>query len=125
MEEVLIGLLTGATTVTDLTAEVNWGVHPQGVPFPGVVLNVVGGTSGVTLDGPNGTGSALVQVDAYAATYGEAKLLSRAIEAVLNGHRGGAIMGVFLVSRRDGREGDVTADRPFRVSTDFRIHYRR
>lgn len=124
MEGALTALLTQSAEVLARTDQVNWGAHPQGVPFPGVVLNVVGGTSGVTLDGPNGTGSALVQVDAYAATYGEAKLLSRAIEAVLNGHRGGAIMGVFLVSRRDGREGDVTADRPFRVSTDFRIHYR-
>jgi hypothetical protein len=66
-----------------------------------------------------------MQVDCYAASYAAAKVLSRVVLTVLNGHRGGGFRLIESVAIRDGREGGSNeADRPFRVSLDFLTHWR-
>ncbi|RVV99702.1 DUF3168 domain-containing protein [Mesobaculum littorinae] len=125
MEEELRAVLLADGGVSGRAGgRVNWGAHPQGAPWPGCVLTGVSDLGGHTLDGPTGVFAARVQIDCYAGTYGAAKQLSRAVRACLDGHSGGILQGVFLAGARDGREGGTNeADRPFRVSLDFMVHY--
>lgn len=104
---------------------IDWVSRPQGSGYPGVVLTVVSDEGGHVFDGPDNTSASRVQVDVYAQTYREAKLLARQIRAALDGYRTGNVMGTFRLSERDGREGGSgEAERPFRVSQDFEIHWR-
>jgi hypothetical protein len=122
MEEALRTLLSGAAAVTALVpaTRINWGVHPQGEPLPGIVLTLISGAEGYTLTGPDGLSQGRVQVDCYAHDYRTAKLLSRAVIAALSGYRGGGFQGVFHAGTRDSREGGTNeAERPYRVGVDF------
>lgn len=124
MDRQLRALLEADPAITAITAHINWGAHPQGKPFPAAVLTVISDTPSYTLEGPDGLSAIRVQIDCYAMTYGAAKDLSRAIRAKLSGHSGGQFQGVFLAGLRDGREGGTNeADRPFRVSMDFMVHF--
>ncbi|SIO36483.1 Protein of unknown function [Rhodovulum sp. ES.010] len=121
MEEEFRALLQAALA----GVPVNWGAHPQGAGWPGVVLNVIGGAEGLTQQGPDGLFSGRVQADCYARRYSDAKALSRLVVAALDGHRGGGFRGVFRVATRDGRDDDANGgDRLFRVSLDFMTHWR-
>ena len=125
MEEQLRAILLASSGVTALVGtRVNFGEHPQGQPLPAIVMSTVSEVSDHTIDGPDGVPDARVQVDCYALAYGQAKLISRAVRAVLDGHSAGAIQGVFLAGARDMREGGTNkAERPFRVSMDFTVRY--
>lgn len=125
MEEQIQAALLASSGVTALVAgRVSFGAHPQGQPLPAAVLNTISDISDHTLQGPDGVPEARVQIDCYAMTYGEAKQLSRAVRAVLDGFSAGAIQGVFLAGARDMREGGTNeATRPFRVSLDFMVRY--
>lgn len=104
-------------------ASVDWGARPQGAEYPGIVLTVASDTGGQTYDGPDGFSVSRIQVDVYALSYGEARTLARAIRARLDGYKSGDVRGTFRVGERDSREsGD--AERPFRVSQDFEVHWR-
>jgi len=125
MEEQIRALLLADFSVSAVAgARINFGVHPQGQPFPAIVLNVVSDADDYNLVGPTGLQIARVQVDCYAGAYIDAKRLSRSVRAFLSGYRGGIFHVVILASARDSREGgsDV-ADRPFRVSMDFMVHH--
>jgi len=126
MEEELRALLRDAPNVADLCGDrVNFGSHPQGKPFPAIVLNVFGDGEGHTLKGRDGLAIERVQVDCYGETYGAAKLLSRAVSDLLDGYRGGGFRGVFKLNSRDGREGGSNeAERPFFVKIDFKTNWR-
>lgn len=126
MEEALRALLVGATSVTALVGtRINWGAHPQGDPWPGLVLNLVSGADGMTMQGPDHLNMGRVQIDCYADSYGEAKTVSRAVIDALNGYRGAGFRGVFHASTRDSREGGTNEpDRPYRVSLDFMVNWR-
>lgn len=126
MELALRALLQGAAAVTALAPadRINWGRHPQQTPYPGIVLNVVDDMEAQTYGGPDGLSQGRVQVDCYGDTYGDAKILSNAVRATLDGHRGGNFRAIFLIATRDYDETDTT-DRPFRVSLDFATHWRR
>ncbi|MCA2012397.1 DUF3168 domain-containing protein [Cereibacter sphaeroides] len=129
MEEAFIALLRGASAVTDLVAaaSINFGSHPQGRQWPGVILHVVDDAEGLTLEGGDGLSQGRVQVDCYAETFTEAKAVSRAIKALLHGYAGGGFSVIQHVSTRDGRAGEAAtnvADRPFRVSLDFLTFWR-
>lgn len=126
MEEAFRALLTGSAAVTAIvsTARINWGAHPQGAALPGIVLNTVADAEGLTYSGPDGLSQGRVQVDCYAASYAEAKELSRAVRTVLHGYRGGGFGLVAHDTTRDSREGGTNeATRPYRVSLDFSTHW--
>ncbi|MEA5163099.1 DUF3168 domain-containing protein, partial [Cereibacter johrii] len=90
MEEDLRALLLGAPAITELVGpRVNFGRHPQGEPLPALVLSTISDREGLTLSGPDGLQRARVQIDCWAASYGEAKRLSRAVRDLLHGHAGG------------------------------------
>ena len=125
MEEAIRALLLADSGVSGLAgSRVNFGTHPQGEPFPAIVLNTVSDADDYTLQGPSGATQARIQADCYATTYGGAKLLSRAVRSLLSGYQGGSLQGVFLAGSRDGREGGSNeAARPYRVSMDFMVHF--
>ena len=125
MEEQLRALLLNDSGVSGrVGTRVNFGAHPQGQPFPAIVLNTISETEGYTLQGPNGVTNTRVQVDCYAQTYGAAKRLSRAVRSLLSGHQQGAFQGVFLAGSREGREGGSNdAERPYRASLDFMVQF--
>jgi hypothetical protein len=111
------------------TTEINWGVHPQGVDLPGVVLNLVAGAEGHTQQGRDGLTRAVVQVDVYALTYEAALYLAREVRCALDAYRGavtcGVFEGIFLTATRSGREsGTNEAERAFRRSMDFDVNWR-
>lgn len=65
----------------------------QNAPAPFVVYQRIDGERWRSLDGPSGVAQAMVQVDAYAGEYYEAKELAHAAEAILDGYRGEAAYG--------------------------------
>lgn len=123
MEEDLRALLLGAPAVAALVGlRVNFGRHPQGEPLPALVLTTVSDREGLTLDGPDGLQRARVQIDCWAASYGEAKHLSRAVRERLHGHAGGGFRALILDGARDLGAPEAPG-RPFRVSLDFLVTY--
>lgn len=117
-------LLNGSGVSSYVDSRVNYVAHPQGQPLPAIVLNVVSDAETYTLDGPNGVSEGRIQLDCYAHSYSEVKLLSREVRSLLSGYRGGSFQGVFHVGTRDGREGGTNeADRPYRVSMDFMVYF--
>jgi len=126
MEEQLRAILLAASSVTDIVGNrINWGSIPQGQNYPSVAMHVIDEISESTMTGPDGLFQGRVQIDCYALTYGQSKVLARAIIATLDGFRGGIFSGIFLASARDSREsGTNEADRPFRVSLDFATNRR-
>lgn len=126
MEEAFRALLLGSSGLTALVgSRINWGAQPQGQPWPGIVLRLVSDFDGMTISGPMKFKEARVQVDAFALDYGTATQMARLIEARLNGHFGGIFDLIAFLDRRATREdGPTEADRPYRQSLDFRIHYR-
>ena len=128
MEEQLRTALLASSGVTSLVpaARINWGTHPQGAGLPGLVLNTVSDAQGLHLKGRDGLFQGRVQVDCYAATYGGAKLLSRAVRAALHGYRGNGFRLIEEDGAADhGQEGGTNeAERPFRVRIDFTFAWR-
>jgi hypothetical protein len=126
MEQELRAILLAASSVTDVVVNrINWGSIPQGQPYPSVAMHVIDEVTESTMTGPDGLFQGRVQIDCYALTYSQSKILARAIIAVLDGYRGGVFSGIFLASARDSREsGTNEADRPFRVSLDFATNRR-
>ena len=128
MEEQLRAILLASSGVTSLAPanRINWGVHPQGAGLPALVLNVVSDAEGLHLKGRDGLFEGRVQVDCYAATYGAAKLLSRAVRGVLHSYRGNGFRLIEEDGGADhGREGGTNeAERPFRVRIDFTFAWR-
>ena len=123
-------LLANAPLMALISADgVVFGDVPQGRAFPLITMFTVSGAEGHTMKGPDGLFQGRVQVDCLAVTMAGAKALGRAVVAALNGHRtagtGPGFDGIFHDSTRDGREGGTNeADRPFRSSLDFMVHWR-
>ncbi|KEJ97430.1 Protein of unknown function [Pseudosulfitobacter pseudonitzschiae] len=125
MEELIRALLKADVTVmARANGNVNFGSHPQGTPWPGVVLYTVGDAGSYTLQGSSGLSKARVQANCIAPSYSAAKQLSRAVRDALSGHASAGLQGVFHVGTRDGREGGTNeATRPHLVSLDFIVTY--
>lgn len=128
MEEELRALILANTDVQAIASDrVYFGTRPQGDPLPAVVLNTIADAEGYHMQGRNCLSEGRVQVDCYAVTYGEAKLLSRAVRALLSGYREGPFRGIFHIGTRDGREDradDEVTERPFRIGQDFNTNWR-
>lgn len=126
MEEAFAALLLNDTAVSALVGQrVNYLKHPQGQPYPAIVLNVIDDGAGYTLEGEDGLDQGRVQVDCYADDYASAKTLSRTVRAVLSGYRGGDFQGIFLDGSGDrysGASNDITT--PSRVSMDFMTNWK-
>ena len=126
MEEAFRSILLGASAVTAISgSRISYGSAAQGAALPYVVLHVIGDNEEHTYKGPDGLSQGRVQADCYGTTYAQAKLLSRAVRAALDGYRGGNFSGIFHASTRDQREGGTNEpERPFYVQMDFLTKWR-
>jgi len=116
-------VLTSDAGVAALAADrVYTEVLPQSPTVPALVFTEVAGDEDVALDGPTGTRSRRVQVDAWAATRAEATSLGLAARATLSGHTGAAagfeVEGVFLLAERWNYDSET---RLYRTSQDYEI----
>lgn len=132
MEEAFRALLLAYGPLAALIggSSVVFGDALQQRTYPLITMLTVSGAEGMTMKGPDGLFDGRVQVDCYAASMAEAKRLGRQVVAALHGWRspansGARFIGIFHETTRDGREGGTNdADRPFRTSLDFMIHWR-
>ena len=116
-------LLTSDAGVAPLVGDrVYTEVLPQAGGVPALVFTEVSGDDDVALDGPTGTRSRRVQVDAWAATREASSSLGLAAKAALAGHAGAAagfaLEGVFLLTERWDFD---TESRLYRTSQDYEI----
>lgn len=123
MEEALRAMLLSVPAISALVGtRVDWGLAPQGQQLPCITLTVVtDGPVDHSLDGA-GLSQARVQADCWAATYAQAKALSRAVRTALDAWQGGVIAGAFLAGARDLPDDDGVTEIP-RVTMDFIINY--
>lgn len=122
MEEAFRAILLGSTAITSrVDRRVDWGMRPSGAGLPAITLTVVNDMDEPTLDGA-GPAEARIQVDCYAATYGAAKQLARAVRTLLNCRSDAVFQGIFMVGSRDLPETDSVTP-VHRVSMDFTVTY--
>lgn len=126
MEEELRALLLADAAIAALVGRrVDWTSRPQGNALPAIVLHLIDGAEGYTLQGRDGLFRGRVQVDCWGDTARQAKMTARAVIGLLAGYRGGGFQGVFHVSGADDRAGGSNeADRPFRSRLDFTMNWK-
>ncbi|RRH69968.1 tail completion protein gp17 [Falsigemmobacter faecalis] len=124
MDQELFSLLTGAAPVADLVGpRIFWGLAPAGTPLRMLVLNIISGSDSPHLRGTDGLWRYRVQVDCYGENRPDARELSQAVVALLNGHRSGGFRSVLLEATREDLE-EAAHGRPWRFSHDFIIYWR-
>lgn len=127
MKNELKSLLTSTAAVTALvpSPRINWVDHPQGAGNPYIVMQTISGSEGLTMTGADGLFEGRVQIDVYGSTVEQVDLISRAINGLLHGYRGGGFRLIRHVGERDDREGGSNeAERLFRCSLDFTVAWR-
>lgn len=126
MEAALIAKLLAATGVTALVStRINWSRRPQGSALPAIVLHRIDGTPDVHHAGASGLVVSRVQVDCWAASYGSAKAVARAVETAITAQtftQGAIRFDVILIdSERDDSTDETTP--LFRTSLDLMVHH--
>lgn len=95
-------------------------------PLPNVVIMAVGGSEGMSHQGPSGLLSERVRIWARAATADQAGTLGVAIDRALNGYTGNvsgaSVQLVEKVSTMSDYEANALVQR---MILDFRVHWRR
>ena len=127
MEAALINRLLASVDVTALVGQrITPGRRDQGGALPAIVLHRIDGQRDYHLAGASGLVSSRMQVDCWAATYGDAKRAARAVDAVMSGVRWttGAVRidAVLIADERDDTfDEDGTA--LYRTSLDLMVHH--
>jgi hypothetical protein len=94
MEQSLIQRLLSNSGLSALVSNrVHPGSRPQGSALPAIVLNRISGGPGYADDGETGLTNARIQIDCWAATYRQAKLVARAVTASLSDFQGNMTVG--------------------------------
>ncbi|RAP39567.1 hypothetical protein BYZ73_19885 [Rhodovulum viride] len=83
---------------------VAWGTLDSGAGAPYVSMHRLSGRAEWSMDGPGPT-RGRIQVDAFGRTFAEAQGAADAVLALLDGHSGGPVQGMFLDAVRDGADG--------------------
>ena len=126
MEAALIAKLLATAGVTALVStRINWSRRPQGAALPAIVLHRVSGLPDVHHAGASGLVVSRVQVDCWAASYGSAKAVARAVETAITAQtftQGAVRFDVILIdSERDDSTDETTP--LFRTSLDLMVHH--
>lgn len=105
-----------------------WVKAPQGVAFPLVVLNRVGGAPDYVMGGPSGYIASRVQVDAYGESFGQIIGIEREISATVSGYSGvigsTRIQGIFIDAIRNlPAESAGSVTHLFRTTIDLMVHH--
>jgi len=124
MEAALIAKLLATSGITALVStRVNWVRRPQGSALPCIVLHRIDGTPDVHHGGRSGLVQSRVQVDCWAASYGSAKAIARAVETAVTAQtftQGAIRFDVILVAgERDNTFDETTPI--FRTSLDLSV----
>jgi hypothetical protein len=126
MEAALIAKLLATAGITALVStRINWSRRPQGAALPAIVLHRIDGTPDVHHAGASGLVVSRVQVDCWAASYGSAKAVARAVETAITAQtftQGATRFDVILIdSERDDSTDETTP--LFRTSLDLMVHH--
>ena len=116
MEEHLYTLLSNAVSFP-----VAWRTLGSGTSTPRAVMGSVGGSTDYAL-AQRGPTKARLQLDVFGATYAEAKIASRQVEAVLDGYQGGPVQGVFVLVPAQDRTADDSG-LLFHMMTIYEVTY--
>lgn len=127
MEAALIAHLLDTTSITWLVDQrITWGRRDQGSALPAVVLHLVDGPRDYHLSGPSGLVASRVQADCWGATFGEAKILAKTLEAAVSGSRftqGSIRFDAILIADERDATFDESATALFRTSLDLMVHH--
>jgi hypothetical protein len=126
MEANLIAKLLATAGVTALVStRINWSRRPQGSALPAIVLHRIDGSPDYHHAGASGLVQSRVQVDCWAASYGAAKAIARAVETAVTAQtftQGATRFDVILIA--DERDSTFDETTPlFRTSLDLMIHH--
>lgn len=129
MEEALLALIAGDAGVKKLVANkaIAWG---QRLNLPAVVLHLISGPRpDMTMGGPSGLEVSLVQVDCWAAKFGDAVEIGRAVRNLVSGYRAGSLRIFVEGGGSDFEMGDGVTDagQPgnfHRIRLDLRVWHR-
>jgi hypothetical protein len=134
MEEALVARLRAATAVSARVATyggrpvIDWVSRPDGSSLPALTLQGIDAARIYSHGGGLGLENKRVQFDCWAATYGAARLLARAVIAELETIEtisGVAFDAGFLVADRDMMAEDLGGGvRVYRISLDFSLWYK-
>lgn len=115
-EQNLYSALNGSTLITAQTSSRIYPVLlPQEVTYPCICYQKISGRPMNHLTGYYGTANAIIQIDAWAKTYSEAKTLARDIRITLDAS---TYFEALLLTDRDLYDNTFEI---FRVSADYSI----
>lgn len=125
MEPALLAKLLASAGITALVStRINWSRRPQGEALPAIVLHRIDGTPDVHHAGYSGLVQSRVQVDCWAASYGSAKAIARAVQTAITAQaftQGAVRFDVILIV--DVRDSTFDETTPlFRTSLDLMVH---
>ncbi len=125
MEADLIAKLLASSGVTALVStRINWSRRPQGSALPAIVLHRIDGLPDVTHGGASGLVVSRIQADCWAASYGAAKAVARAIETAITAQtftQGSTRFDVILIDSERDDTSDQSDTPLFRTSLDLMV----
>lgn len=127
MEAALVAKLLASAGITTLVGQrINWSRRPQGSGLPAIVLHRIDGAPDYHLTGASGIVASRVQVDCWGASYGSAKSVARAVEAVVSAARftQGAVRfdAILIIDERDS-SFDENNTPLYRTSLDLAVFH--
>jgi hypothetical protein len=113
--------------VTALVAQrITPGRRDQGGALPAIVLHRIDGQRDYHLTGASGLVASRMQVDCWAATYGDAKRAARAVDAVMSAARwtvGAVRIDAVLIADERDDTFDEDGNALYRTSLDLMVHH--
>lgn len=125
MEQHLAAILRGSAAVTALVpaTSINFRKHPQGRPWPGLVLSVVNDQPIYQPGGILAYRRALVQCGCWASSYDQALQIIGVMRPLLQEYRDDMFANVEMTERDAGQLGSAESDDPAGRIIDLTIEY--
>jgi len=129
IEQALYTRLTGFAGLSALVASRVYPMRlPQSPTYPAVTYQRVAGERTPAMGADTGVMAAVVQLDAWGATYPSAKAVAKQVRLALERHRNGSsdpeILDIFIERDQDLDPAEEPVPDLFRVSLDFRVWHR-
>lgn len=129
MEEALLDRLLANAGVSALIQDRgNWLERPARDVLPGLTLRMIAANRRYSQDGADELAGSRVRFDCWGRSYGEAKILSRAVRAAVEpaeDQSGISFKQAFQVGERDLGPDDIPGGgKAFRVSMDFIVWWK-
>lgn len=115
-------MLADAGVADQLDQRIYWADAPEGSQHPLAVLQKVSERRGMTLDGDEGLGRHLVQIDIYSPYHEDMRLSSEAVKKLWSGYSSAEIAGGFVQNIRETVERETGShELLYRASLDILI----